>query len=216
MESSLIPEQQKELLKKEFSEKLEKPVTVAVFTQEFECSFCAATKRLMLELASLSSKIKVEVYDFIANADKAAEYGIDKIPAVAIFGEKDSGIRFYGIPYGYEFQTLFEDLIAVSKGRTDLSDAVKQGLKGVVKPVNIQVFVTLTCPVCPITARMAHKFALENGMIKANVIDAMEFPQIGLKYGVMGVPKTVINEKVEFLGAVPEEVFLQYVLQAAQ
>jgi predicted DsbA family dithiol-disulfide isomerase len=53
-------------------------------------------------------------------------------------------------------------------------------------------------------------------MIKANVIDAMEFPQIGLKYGVMGVPKTVINEKVEFLGAVPEEVFLQYVLQAAQ
>jgi glutaredoxin-like protein len=216
METSLIPEPQRELLKKEFDEKLERPVTIAVFSQEFECSFCAATKRLMLELASLNSKIKVEVYDFVANADKAAEYGIDKIPAVAIFGEKDYGIRFYGIPYGYEFQTLLEDLIAVSKGKTDLGDTVKQRLKGVVKPVNIQVFVTLTCPVCPITARMAHKFALESDMIKAQVIDAAEFPQIGLKYGVMGVPKTVLNEKVEFLGAVPEEAFLQYVLLAAQ
>lgn len=212
----MIPEQRKDHLRKELEEKLEKPVTIAVFTQEVECPFCMHTRRLIEELATLNSNIRVETYDFVADGEKAREYDIDKVPAIVIIGEKDYGIRFYGLPYGYEFQTLLEDVIAVSKGRTDLADIVKQKLREIKTPVSIQVFVSLTCPLCPITAHIAHKFAVENDLIKAHVIDVGEFPHIGLKYGVMGVPKTVINEKIEFLGAVPEEVFLQHVTLAAQ
>jgi len=216
MESTLIPEQHKEHLRKELEEKLDKPVTIAVFTQEFECPFCAQTRRLIEELATLHSKIKVEVYDFVADSEEAKEYGIDKVPAIAIIGERDYGIRFFGMPYGYEFQTLLEDVIAVSKEQTELTEVTKQKLREIKTPINIQVFVTLTCPLCPMAARVAHRFAMENEMIKAHVIDVGEFPQIGLKYGVMGVPKIVINEKVEFLGPVPEEVFLDHVLLAAR
>ena len=146
----------------------------------------------------------------------AKEYGIDKVPAVIIMGEKDYGIRFYGLPYGYEFQTLMEDLMTVSRGKTDLLEQTKERLKEIKTPVHIKVFTTLTCPHCPAAASIAHKFAMENDLITAEAIDANEFPQLALKYGVMGVPKIVINEKVEFVGALPENIFLEHVLLATK
>ena len=82
--------------------------------------------------------------------------------------------------------------------------------------MHIKVFTTLTCPHCPSAASMAHKFAVENEMITAEAIDANEFPQLAVKYMVMGVPKIVINERVEFVGALPETAFLEHVLLAAQ
>lgn len=212
----MILETHKEHLKEELKEKLEKPVKIIVFTQEVECPYCAQTRSLMEELAALNSKIAIEVYDFLANSAKAKEYGVDKVPAVAIIGEKDYGIRFYGLPYGYEFHTFLDGLISVSKGKTSLSESVREKLKTITAPVHIQVFVTLTCPYCSAAAVLAYKFAVENDFIRADVVDVSEFPHIGLKYGVMGVPKTVINERIEFIGAVPEEVLLEHVLLAAR
>jgi glutaredoxin-like protein len=213
---SLIPDEHKEHLKSEFSEKLENPVKIIMFTQELECQFCVQTRQLINELATINDKIKVEIYDFVANADKAKEYEVDKVPALAIVSEKDYSVRFYGLPYGYEFQTLIEAVINVSRGKTDISDKTRDMLKQVKTPVHVQVFVTLTCPHCPYVASIAHKFAIENSMIKADVINASEFPQLAIKYAVMGTPKTVINEKIEFVGALPEDLFLEYVLLATQ
>jgi len=211
---SLIPEEHKEHIKNELMEKMKNPVKIIMFTQEVECQFCAQTRQLINELAALNDKIKVEIHDFLAETDKAKEYGVDKVPALIIMGEKDYGIRFYGLPYGYEFQTLLESVINVSRGKTDLSEETKNKLKEIKTPVHIQVFVTLTCPYCPIVASTAQKFAIENDLIRADVIDISEFPHLALKYAVMGTPKTVINEKVEFIGAFPEDLFLEHVLLA--
>jgi len=166
-------------------------------------------------MATLNDKITVEVYDFVANADKAKEYGIDKIPALAIIGKKDYGVRIYGIPYGYEIQTLIDAMISVSRGKTDLSDKTKEILADIKAPVHIQVFVTLTCPHCPVAATIAHKLAIESDMIRADVIDATEFPQLAQKYSVIGVPKVVINEKVEFVGAFNEDLFAEHAVLGA-
>ena len=212
---SLIPEEHKEHIKAELQEKMENPVKIVMFTQNVECQFCAQTRQLINELATLNDKIKVEIHDFLAEADKAKEYGVDKVPALIIMGEKDYGIRFYGLPYGYEFQTLLESIINVSRGRTDLSEETKNKLKEITKPIHIQVFVTLTCPYCPMVASTAQKFAIENDLIRADVVDISEFPHLALKYAVMGTPKTIINEKVEFVGAFPEDLFLEHVLLAA-
>jgi len=208
---SLIPSEHTEHLRSELNEKLEKPVKIVMFTQEIECQFCAQTRQLVNELATLSDKINVEIYDFLADSEKAKQYGVDKVPALIIMGEKDYGIKFYGLPFGYELQTLIEGLINVSRGRTDIPEEIKNRLREIKTPVHIQVFVTLTCPYCPIVASIAHKFAIENDLVKADVIDASEFPHLGLKYGVMGVPKTVINEKIEFVGVLPEDLFLEHV-----
>lgn len=212
---SLLPEDKKELLRNDFKEKLVDPVKLVTFTQEFECKYCSDTRKLAQELATLNDKITTEVYDFVADGAKAKEYGIDKIPALAIIGKKDYNVRIYGIPYGYELQTLIEAIINVSKGKTDLSDKTKQILSDVKLPVHIQVFVTLTCPHCPAAAAVAHKLAVESNMVKADVIESSEFPDLALKYNVVGVPKIIINETVEFVGAFNEDLFAENVLLGA-
>jgi len=211
---SLIPEEHREHLKAELGEKLLNPVKMVMFTQQIECQFCGETRQLATELAALSDKLSVEVYDFVADADKARELGVDKVPALALIGEKDHGVRFYGFPYGYELRTLIDAVIIVSRGATDLREDTKENLKAIKAPVHIQVFVTLTCPYCSVVAATACKFAVENGLIRVDVVDASEFNYLALKYGVMGVPKTVINDKVEFVGAIPENLFLEHVLAA--
>jgi glutaredoxin-like protein len=212
---SLIPDDKKELLKNDFKEKLVDPVKLVMFTQELECRFCSDTRQLVQDLATLNDKITAEIHDFVADAAKAKEYGIDKIPAIAIIGKKDYGVRIYGVPYGYELQTLIEAIINVSRGKTDLSDNTKTILKEVKSPVHIQVFVTLTCPHCPVAAAVAHKLAIESDLVKADVIETSEFPDLAMKYNVIGVPKIVINEKVEFVGAFNEDLFAEHVLLGA-
>ncbi len=212
---SMIPNDKKELLKADFNEKLVDPVKIIMFTQEVECQYCSQTRALVQELPPLSDKISLEVLDFVANAARAKELGVDKIPALAIVGKKDYGVRIYGIPYGYELQTLIEALITVSKGTTDLSEKTKSILKEVKNPVHIQVFVSLTCPHCPTAAAVAHKLAVECELIKADVIDSGEFPDLAMKYNVIGVPKIIINEKIEFVGAFNEDLFAEHVLLGA-
>lgn len=213
---SLIAEEHKEHIKSQLAENLINPVRLIMFTQELECQYCVQTKQLVYELAALNERIQAEVHDFVADAELAKQYGVDKVPAIVLLGTKDYGIRFYGLPYGYEFQTLMSGLAIVSQGKTALSEETKAKIKSITTPVHIQVFVTLTCPHCPAAASMAHMFALENDLIRADAIDANEFPQLAIKYGIMGVPKIVVNEKVEFVGAVPENMFLEQVLLGAK
>lgn len=213
---SLIAEEHKEHIKSQLAENLINPVRLIMFTQALECQYCVQTKQLVFELAALNEKIQAEVHDFVADAELAKQYGVDKIPAIVLLGAKDYGIRFYGLPYGYEFQTLMSGLAIVSQGKTALSEETKAKIKSITTPVHIQVFVTLTCPHCPAAASMAHMFAFENDLISADAIDANEFPQLAIKYGIMGVPKIVVNEKVEFMGAVPENMFLEQVLLGAK
>jgi predicted DsbA family dithiol-disulfide isomerase len=66
-----------------------------------------------------------------------------------------------------------------------------------------------------VAAAIAHKLAVESDMISADVIDATEFPDLAQKYGVIGVPKVVMNEKVDFVGAFNEDLFAEHVLLAA-
>jgi glutaredoxin-like protein len=140
----LLKNEDRELLQKEFAS-LSGAVKLVVFTQDFECQFCKETRELAEEVASLSDKVKVEVYDFVADKEQAEKYGIDKIPAIALLSDgKDYGIRYYGIPSGYEFSSLVEDILMVSQGQSGLSEATRKKLAGVNVPVHIQVFVTPT------------------------------------------------------------------------
>lgn len=212
---SSIPQDKKNLLAKDFDKRLKNPVKIIMFTQEFECKFCSDTRKLVEEIGTLHDKISVQVYDFVANSDKAKEFNIGKIPAIAIIGTKDYGVRIYGIPYGYELSTLIEAIVNVSKGTTDLTSKTKTILSEVKKPVHIQVFVSLTCPHCPVAAAVAHKLAVESDLVRADAIDSTEFPELTQKYAVMGVPKIIINEKIEFVGAFSEDLFAEHVLLGA-
>jgi glutaredoxin-like protein len=120
------------------------PVRLVMFTQEFECQFCRETRQLVEEVADVHDQISAEIHNFVVDHDRAEEYGIDKIPAVAVVGEKDYGIRFYGIPSGYEFSSLIESIRLASSGEPQLSPAGIELAQGLEHPVHIQVYVTPT------------------------------------------------------------------------
>ncbi len=215
----LISEQDATHLQQEFETQLVNPVKMVVFTQAFECQFCTETRQIVEEVAALSDKIAVEVYDFVEDKATADLYGVDKIPAIVVLRsedgqDRDYGIRFYGIPSGYEFSTIIEDIVDVSKGESGLQPKTKEALAGITEPVHLQVFITPTCPYCSQAVRLAHRFAMENDLIRGDMVEAIEFPGLSNKYGVQGVPRTVINESVHQEGAVPEPMMLAKLLEA--
>jgi glutaredoxin-like protein len=212
---ALLKEEDRQHLIKEF-EALKNPVKLLMFTQELECQYCRETRMIAEEIAELSDSISLEVYNFVTDKEVAEQYDIDKIPAIAVLGDgdesedesKDYGIRYYGIPSGYEFSSLIEDLMMVSQGESGLSEATKAQIADLTEPVHIQVFVTPTCPYCPRAVRLAHQLALESDLIRADMVEAIEFPHLSVKYQVQGVPRTVINETVHIEGAAPEPMFM--------
>ena len=196
--------------------KLTGQIRLVNFTQRIECRYCEETRRLTEEIASLSAKICSKVYDFTLDKKESQQYKINKIPAIAVEGEKDYGIRFYGIPGGYEFDSLISSIIDVSRKATDLSIESKDRISKIDKPIHIQVFATLTCPYCPSAVQMAHKLALESDYITSDMIESAEFSHLVNKYGVMGVPRVVINEEFGFEGALPESSFINEVMKASK
>lgn len=204
----------KKEVRKAFSD-LEAPVRLIVFTQAIECEYCEDTRELVSGLTELSDKLRLEVYDLEADAATAERYGIDKIPAVVVAGEhKDHGIRFYGVPAGYEFTSLIEAIRLVSSGDPQLSDDTKQFLDSLERDAHLQVFVTPTCPYCPSAVVLAHRMALYSDRVKADMVEVTEFPHLGNKYEVRGVPKTVINEAFFQEGAAPEQLLVTRMKEA--
>ncbi len=120
------------------------PVKLVNFTQELACQYCRETELLLREVAELSDKISLEVYNFQLDKEKVAQYRVDKIPATIVEGVKDFGIRFYGIPLGYEFASFLAAIQTASKGSTDLTPETKSALAGITQPTHIQVFSTPT------------------------------------------------------------------------
>ena len=210
----MIGLKEKDFLTKEFSQKLVNDVRLVVFTQEMPCIFCKETVEVCQDIANVTSRIKVEIYDYVKDQMKAKELRIDKIPAIAVIGAKDYGVRFYGIPSGYEFTSLIGSILDVSKGDSGLSPKNKELLKTLDRPVHIQVFVTPTCPFCPTAVRLAHRMAIESDFVWADMVESNEFVPLAQKYGVMGVPKTIINDHQEIGGVVPEDLLVLHVLNA--
>lgn len=191
-------------------------VKMVFFKKEEGCQFCKETEQLFTEVAETSELLSVEIYDLESDAELAVSYGIDKAPGMVMLGADNvnCGIRYYGIPSGYEFASLLEDILMVSANDSGLSDQTKEMLKSIEGKVHMQVFVTPTCPYCPGAVRLAHQMAFESDKIVADMVEAQEFMELSQKYNVMGVPRTIINEEHSLEGMMPEDAVLQEVLKA--
>jgi len=143
----------------------------------------------------------------------SAKFKIDKIPAIVLLDKDgvDHGIRFFGLPGGYEINSFLGSIIELSGKREPIPDDVMNRIKAVDRDVHIQVFVGLGCPHCPAAVSTAHRLAMENSRIKADMIDAGNFVPLSQKYNVTGVPKIVINDKFELMGAHPVNTFLDVI-----
>ena len=214
---SLLAPGDRERLKETFGEML-RPVRLLFFTQTLGCETCLQAKQILDELPLLSDRITVEEVNFVLESDKAAQYEIDRVPAVALVGqteagdERDSKIRFLGTPSGYEFMSLIQAVLLVGGRPSMLSEESLKLVAAVATPTKVHVFTTPTCPHCPRAVAVAHEMAFANPNITAFAVEATEFPDLARKYTVTGVPKTVVDTGVEILGALPPDAFVEQAL----
>jgi glutaredoxin-like protein len=158
-------------------------------------------------------RITTEIYDLTRDSTRAAALHVDKAPAVVVLdGDRgtDHGVRFFGIPSGYEFASLISAVLMVSSGQAGLTPTTIAALSGVAAPLHIQVFVTPTCPYCPAAVTLAHKLAMASPHVSAEMIDASEFPDLSDRFGIRAVPHTVINGKVHVEGSMPEAAMMEH------
>jgi len=221
----VIPLRDQEYLRARFAREMVGAVRIDHFTQQKlpiyipgreECAFCEEIQQTLKELAALSEKIKLNVYEFSQSATEAARLKVDKVPGTVIRGPLNRPIRFYGFPAGQEFPAFVEDIIDASRGKVELAPETVRQLRKLRREIAVQVFVTPTCPHCPGVARLAHQMALESPHISADVVEISEFPRLAERYRVQAVPVIVIDERVVLVGAIDERALIAQFVQFAQ
>jgi len=134
---------------REVFDALKNSVHIMFFGSKDNCAYCDDTRQLVEEVAAISDLISIEIYDMETDGDLAAKYNVDKAPGVVIAAREgdqvtDFGVRLAGIPSGHEFTSLIQDIILVSNRDSGLNPQTREFLKGLDKPVLLQVFVTPT------------------------------------------------------------------------
>jgi glutaredoxin-like protein len=208
---SLIKEQDAQEIRQQLAASITQPVQLALFVSAQSCEYCEITRELVAALCALHDDLTLAVYDLQADPERATLLGVDKAPALVVLGgpeHTDYGVRFYGIPSGYEFASLLEAIRMVGSDNVELQPATRAFLAKLTEPLHLQVFVTPSCPHCLRAVALAHRLAYASPYITADAVEVTEFPELGARYHVMGVPRTMIEELVSVEGALPEELLL--------
>ena len=192
---------------------LPEKVHIVYFTGEKNCRTCKDTKQYITEFADLHENLSLEVFDYDKDKDQVEKYGIERIPAIVILDKDktDRGVRFYGIPAGYEIHSLIASVKEAAGKKDEITKEQEERIKNIDKDIHIRVFVTPTCPYCPAAVINGHKLAFKSEKVTCDMVESTSFPDLAQKYAVRGVPKIVINETYELTGSQPVEKFLEII-----
>ncbi len=195
---------------KEVFEEMKGDVTIALFTKEGECPTCEETRAYMEEVSELTDKIHLAEYDIHKDAELAKSYNVAMVPSIVLLdaNREYKGVKFNGIPAGHEINSFIPAILEVSGNVSEMPKELEERIMKIDKPMNIKVFITLSCPHCPGAVQKAHKMALMNPFIDAEMIEAETFGELSMKHNVSGVPKIVINDEYDLIGNQPIQEFL--------
>jgi glutaredoxin-like protein len=168
---------------------------------------------LLTGLAGLSHKLHLEVYNFTADHAAANAYHIDKVPGFLLIGEKDYGIRYYGMPSDFEFRMLLEDIVHVSSGQSDLSSESVEKLRQVRMPVSLEIITVKACFLSTEAVHIAHRMAIESDLVTVDLVNAEDFPEVAKRYRILASPTVVVNGSYSFYGARQESDFVKEVFK---
>ena len=190
-------------------------IRLIFFEQSIGCEMCAPTRRVLEQIAADNTDVTVEVLNLVLDREKAAEYGVDRVPAIIVAAAEGERIRYYGAPLGNELPTLLQAISMARTQETGLSEQSQAQLKTLSTAVSLQVFFTPTCIYCPQMISLANQAAIASPLVSTVAIDATEFPDLVRRYNVNGVPKTIVNDTMEIMGAAPEQEFIAALARAA-
>ncbi|MDE3103012.1 MAG: thioredoxin family protein [Chloroflexota bacterium] len=211
---AIVSDDLKAQLRERLGKSLTEPVVLTLHTArgdgllvlpDGECETCGLSREIADALVEAAGgRVTLAVVDG----------QVPDVPVLEVARPGDTArIVFRGLPAGYEFSTLLDAVERVSTGRSELSPETVSALSALTTDIDLQVFVTPTCPYCPSAASMANRLALASPRVHASTVAANEFPELSDRFGVRGVPHTVVNSSGSFVGALPEAAFLGEVLR---
>ncbi len=221
----MIPLKDQDAIRMKFGQELLGPVKIDYFTQKEldivvpgrePCATCKPTGQMLRELAALSDLISLRVHIFDEEREEAAKFGVERIPGIVLRGRDTASMKVYGMPAGTEFPTFLDSISDVSCKAVMLSPESVKALRKVKEDLRVKVFVAPMCLYSPGPARAAFQLSIVNPRVKAEVIQADEFPALAQRYEVKAVPLTVIEDRIAVVGAVPEKGLVEQVVKASQ
>ncbi|MCS7164712.1 MAG: thioredoxin family protein [Candidatus Calescibacterium sp.] len=219
-----LTDEDKAEIKKQLGD-LKNEFELILFSQKIGCTYCSQAEQLLKELNEVLPRMKLSIFNPVLDEEVAAKYQVGRdLPVIAInsaYNPRTMNVKFLGIPLAYEFTWLISlinmvgnDIYPLQQSTLKTLAEIDDMLEKNSSFLELLVFVTPTCPYCPVMSIISTAFALLSKNIKTICIEVSEFPEFAQKYSVIGVPKTVIrlvkgDQTVEnFIeGATPENKF---------
>lgn len=169
----------------------------------FICSKDGFLKNILEEIKKKFQSLEVHPF-----------YDCPYSPCIAV-ADKDENlkVRFYGNP---KFDALIETIRIFESGYFYLNKRVFDFIGMIDRKVHIKIFATQECGWCYPVIVKAAGFAYLSKEVYVDVFDCYSFPELAAKYNVITVPKTVINEKVEFIGSNEDNEFFGYIIKSIE
>jgi glutaredoxin-like protein len=221
----MIPLRDQEALRLRFARDLTSRVRIDFFGQKpspifiagrQDCIYCEEVRRLLEELASLTTRIALTQHDLDAEPEVAKELGVDKAPGVVIRGVANRPLRYFGMPSGNPFLGFIETLIDAARGPAPLQPETARTLRKLKTDVSVQVLLLPACTYSPPVARAALRLALHSVRVKTSIIEIAEFPSLVQRYRIQAVPLTVVNDAVAIPGVMDEALLAKNLLAIAE
>ena len=120
------------------------PVTLVSYTSDVESWYSRAERELLEHIAAASDRITLRILADRWDARREEDAGIRRTPCIAVIGETDPGIHYYGLPDGYELETFLGIIRAVAEQRPGLAPRTVERLHALTVPLHLEVFASPT------------------------------------------------------------------------
>jgi len=221
----VIPLREQELIRQRFAQDLKGPVKIDLFTirplpvyvpGRQDCPTCPDMEQLLSELARLSPRIDLRVFELGKQRDLEARYGVTVVPTSVVRGAVNRPVLFAGLPARLLFPVLLETMVDVSGEPPVPPPGIRRRLNRLKRTVRVRLFVLPEAPYCAEMARVVEVLALASPHLRAEIIETGEFPTLAERYGVRAVPATVVEDRPPLLGMLSPEELVEEAVHAAE
>ena len=184
---------------KAYFDKIEEPIEIAAFLNDSDKS--KELDSFLQEVDAISNKVNYTRKTF--GEDKSVEVtaGMTRRTSFTLLiGGKKTGIAFYGIPGGHEFNSFILAILGLAGLGKKLEGEQLEKVASVKKPLNIETFVSLSCTHCPEVVQALNLISVNNENITTSMVDSAVYFDEAKEKDIQAVPVVFINGKVSSVG----------------
>ena len=184
---------------KAYFDKIEEPIEIAAFLNDSDKS--KELDSFLQEVDAISNKVNYTRENFGENKALEELAGITRPTSFTLLKNgKKTGVNFYGIPGGHEFNSFILAILGLAGLGKKLEGEQLEKVASVKKPLNIETFVSLSCTHCPEVVQALNLISVNNENITTSMVDSAVYFDEAKEKDIQAVPVVFINGKVSSIG----------------